>query len=273
MIAVALKGIAGRKLRALLTAFAVVIGVSMVSRHVHPHRHDCAAGVDGARRRSRHRRPTPPSIEKQRRQGRRSAAAARTMPVADARPGPGAAGVADRRRRGLAAAGANVADIIGRDGARRPRQGLARGIDPTKLDRTGSSGGRATARSSSRPATWARGPRTGRRSTRTAAAQRLQARRLDRHLDARHAGTVQSSPARSSYSFDDLPRRRRASRSGTSRRRRSCSIARAASTSMLDRRQARYVAARSSSAPSRPLLPRPTCRSRAPRAGRFDEAG
>ena len=31
MIAVALKGLAGRKLRALLTAFAVVIGVSMVS--------------------------------------------------------------------------------------------------------------------------------------------------------------------------------------------------------------------------------------------------
>ena len=31
MIAVALKGLAGRKIRALLTAFAVVIGVSMVS--------------------------------------------------------------------------------------------------------------------------------------------------------------------------------------------------------------------------------------------------
>ena len=31
MIAVALKGLAGRKLRALLTALAVVIGVSMVS--------------------------------------------------------------------------------------------------------------------------------------------------------------------------------------------------------------------------------------------------
>ncbi len=31
MIAVALKGLAGRKLRALLTAFAVVIGVTMVS--------------------------------------------------------------------------------------------------------------------------------------------------------------------------------------------------------------------------------------------------
>ena len=31
MIAVALKGLAGRKVRALLTAFAVVIGVSMVS--------------------------------------------------------------------------------------------------------------------------------------------------------------------------------------------------------------------------------------------------
>src|SRR5689334_399229 len=31
MIAVALKGLAGRKIRALLTAFAIVIGVSMVS--------------------------------------------------------------------------------------------------------------------------------------------------------------------------------------------------------------------------------------------------
>ena len=31
MIGVALKGLAGRKIRALLTAFAVVIGVSMVS--------------------------------------------------------------------------------------------------------------------------------------------------------------------------------------------------------------------------------------------------
>src|SRR5215211_636063 len=31
MIAVALKGLAGRKVRALLTAFAVVIGVAMVS--------------------------------------------------------------------------------------------------------------------------------------------------------------------------------------------------------------------------------------------------
>ena len=31
MIKVALKGLAGRKIRALLTAFAVIIGVSMVS--------------------------------------------------------------------------------------------------------------------------------------------------------------------------------------------------------------------------------------------------
>ena len=31
MIAVALKGLAGRKVRALLTAFAIVIGVTMVS--------------------------------------------------------------------------------------------------------------------------------------------------------------------------------------------------------------------------------------------------
>ena len=31
MIGVALKGLAGRKIRALLTAFAIVIGVSMVS--------------------------------------------------------------------------------------------------------------------------------------------------------------------------------------------------------------------------------------------------
>ena len=45
MIAVALKGLAGRKVRALLTAFAVVIGVSMVSRHLHPHRHDAEVGL------------------------------------------------------------------------------------------------------------------------------------------------------------------------------------------------------------------------------------
>ena len=36
MIAVVLKGIAGRKVRALLTALAVVIGVSMVAGTLHP---------------------------------------------------------------------------------------------------------------------------------------------------------------------------------------------------------------------------------------------
>ena len=39
MIGVALKGLLGRKLRATLTAFAIVLGVAMISGSLHPHRH------------------------------------------------------------------------------------------------------------------------------------------------------------------------------------------------------------------------------------------
>ena len=58
MIRVALKGLLGRKLRAALTAFAIVLGVAMISGSLRTHRHAqqhprrrLQRGVPGERRR------------------------------------------------------------------------------------------------------------------------------------------------------------------------------------------------------------------------------
>ena len=57
MIRVALKGLLGRKLRAALTAVAIVLGVAMVERHVCAHRHDQVGVFDGVHvRLQEHRR-------------------------------------------------------------------------------------------------------------------------------------------------------------------------------------------------------------------------
>ena len=79
MIAVALKGLAGRKVRALLTAFAIVIGVVDGRRHVHPHRHHCRV-ADELSRASRRRRPTSRSSR------RRSSRARQRQPRSRSRP-------------------------------------------------------------------------------------------------------------------------------------------------------------------------------------------
>ena len=113
MIAVALKGLAGRKVRALLTALAVVIGVVDGQRDVHPHRHD-AEVVQRPLHRGVGARPTPSSAA--RRSSRTPPAAAaprflrRLLDKVRALPEVEAAGG------DVAPAEANVADIIGRDG-------------------------------------------------------------------------------------------------------------------------------------------------------------
>ena len=113
MIAVALKGLAGRKVRALLTAFAIVIGVAMVSgtfilTDTMQKSFDGLFTDDAGEHRRRHQRQGDRQELHQRQRGHDSGV--------DARQGPGAA----RRSRpppgDVSPAEANVADIIGKDG-------------------------------------------------------------------------------------------------------------------------------------------------------------
>ena len=122
MIGVALKGLAGRKVRALLTAFAVVIGVSMVSG-TFILTDTMQKSFDGLFDDVVRRRPTPSSAA--RRSSRApSAAAARPSPPVAARPRsrrcprsrPPAATVAPQE--------ANTADIIGDDGKAVARESI-----------------------------------------------------------------------------------------------------------------------------------------------------
>ena len=113
MIGVALKGLAGRKVRALLTALAVVIGVSMVSG-TFVLTDTMQKAFDGHLRRVVRPRPTPSS-----RQGDRQGLhqrQPRTVPAVAAREGPGAA-------RGRRAAGGTIApDAVQRGRDPRPRR-------------------------------------------------------------------------------------------------------------------------------------------------------
>jgi putative ABC transport system permease protein len=124
MIAVALKGLAGRKVRALLTAFAVVIGVSMVSG-TFILTDTMQKTFDGLFAASYDR--TDAVIE-----GRqiveKSTSGAATVPqslLADVRKLPGVAAASGT----VSPADTNSADIIGRDGKPVGRQSLGTSID------------------------------------------------------------------------------------------------------------------------------------------------
>src|SRR4051812_7909340 len=138
MIAVALKGIAGRKVRALLTAFAVVIGVSMVAGTFILTDTTQQSGYSAA---AKSTQTTDAVIfENQIVKGASSGRHA-TIPTAKLDEVRALPGVADAAGEISPQLEANVADIIGRDGRPVARQGLGRGIDPTKLTLTGSNGG------------------------------------------------------------------------------------------------------------------------------------
>ena len=148
MIGVALKGLAGRKVRALLTALAVVIGVVDGQRHVHPHRHD-AEGVRRPLQRLATTRPTPSSA------ARRSS---RTPPAAAASRSPSRCSTKVRALPEVEAAGGTVApdEVNGADIIGRRRQGRRRRRASASSYRRRAT--RASARSSSRPATGPQGP-------------------------------------------------------------------------------------------------------------------
>ena len=128
MIAVALKGLAGRKVRALLTALAVVIGISMVSGTyiltdtmqksfdgLFTATYDKTDAVISTRRSSR---------------ARPSGSRHRTDPRRAAREGPGAARRSTRPAAPSRPDEANAADIIGRDGKPVARESVGGSIDP-----------------------------------------------------------------------------------------------------------------------------------------------
>ena len=102
MIAVALKGLAGRKVRALLTAFADRHRRRDGQRHVHPHRHDAEVV-----QRPLHRIGRQDRRRHQRQGGRQELhdRQRRDDPGVAARQGPGAARGRGGRRRGLPAGG------------------------------------------------------------------------------------------------------------------------------------------------------------------------
>ena len=241
MIAVALKGLAGRKIRALLTAFAVVIGVSMVSgtfilTDTMQKSFDglFTASADEDRRRHQRQGGRQELHERQRRHDSRVAA----------RQGPGAA----RGRGGRAARSPRrrpTSPTSSAATARRPRKESVGGSyrsPPT----------RASARSSSRPAPAARA-RRGRDRRRHRHQAALQGRRLRRRLDARQAARRTGSAARC-RSAASTRSASRASPPGTSRPPRRCSTARAASTASRSPRS-RAPRPRSSCRPIKPLLP------------------
>ena len=218
MIGVALKGLAGRKVRALLTAFAVVIGVVDGERHVHPHRHD-AEDLRRSVRRLATTRPTPSS--RARRSSRARSAARRTDPRRRCSTKVRALPEVEAAGGTVAPAEVNAADIIGADGKAVAQESLGMSIDaanarfsPLKL-KTGD---------------WPAGPRAGR----------------DRRRHRREGGTTRAgdtvviATAGETRHVPDhrhrLLRRRRLARLrqhrrlGRRRPRRRCSTARAATT-------------------------------------------
>src|SRR4051794_1018941 len=138
MIAVVLKGIAGRKVRALLTAFAIVIGVSMVAgtfilTDTTQQSGYALAGTSTM--------TTEAAIfEKQVVKGASSGSRA-TMPVSMLDRVRALPGVADATGEVSPQMETHVADIIGRDGRVAARQSMGRGFDPAKRNLTGANGG------------------------------------------------------------------------------------------------------------------------------------
>src|SRR3954447_2190579 len=138
MIAVVLKGIAGRKVRALLTAFAIVIGVSMVAGTFILTDTTQQAGYTEAKKTTQ---TTDAAIYENQVVKSASSGSHATMPVAMLDKVRALPGVADAAGEVAPQLEANLADIIGRDGRVVARQSLARGIDTTKLNLTAVNGG------------------------------------------------------------------------------------------------------------------------------------
>src|SRR4051794_4236378 len=129
MIAVVLKGIAGRKVRALLTAFAIVIGVSMVAGTFILTDTTQQSGYAAAAKTTM---TTDAAIyENQIVKGSTSGSRA-TMPVSMLDRVRALPGVADAAGEVSPQLEANVADIIGRDGRIVAGRSVGRGIDPAK---------------------------------------------------------------------------------------------------------------------------------------------
>ena len=260
MIGVALKGLAGRKVRALLTALAVVIGVSMVSGTfiltdtMQKSFNGLFTASYGEDRRRHPRQGDRQGLHQRQR---------RHDPRIAARQGPGAARGRGRRRRRRPAE-ANVADIIGKDGKAVAKESVGGSYDaanarfsPFKL-KTG------------KPPHGARRGRDRRRHRRrrstTRSATRSSSSTLGKQHTYRISGTV-------SFGERRLARLRAASPPGTSRPRRRCSTARAATTRS---RSPRSTAPRprSSSQAIKPLAARRPRRSRtAPSRPKDDAEG
>src|SRR3954447_26025656 len=138
MIAVALKGLAGRKVRALLTAFAVVIGVAMVAGTFILTDTTQQSGLaldDGSTA------TTDAAIfEKELIKGSTTGTHA-TMPVSMLDKVRALPGVADATGEVSPQKEPHVADIVGRDGKVVAAQSIARGVDPAKLDLSATSAG------------------------------------------------------------------------------------------------------------------------------------
>src|SRR4051812_42532437 len=138
MISVVLKGLAGRKLRALLTAFAIVIGVSMVAGTFILTDSTQQSGLDlsaGSTATS-----DAAIFEKELVKGSTTGTHA-TLPVAMLDKVRALPGVADAAGEVSPQKQTNVADILGRDGKASATQSVGRGIDPTKLSLTATNGG------------------------------------------------------------------------------------------------------------------------------------
>ena len=126
MIAVALKGLAGRKVRALLTALAVVIGVSMVSG-TYILTDTMQKSFDGLFT-ATYDKTDAVIIGKEIVKDSTSGTAPRSPPsLLD--QGPGAARGRRGRRRRSRPDEANAADIIGRDGKKVARESVGGSID------------------------------------------------------------------------------------------------------------------------------------------------
>ena len=184
MIAVALKGLAGRKVRALLTALAVVIGVSMVSgtfiltdtmqksfNGLFAATYANTDAVDqrqgGRQELHQRQRQHDPGID---------AGQGRALPEVEAAGG------------GVAPAEANVADIIGTDGKAVAKES----VGGSYRRRQRRSSARSSSRPASRPAGPARSPSTPapRPSSTTRSATRSSSRRSASSTRTEITGTV-----------------------------------------------------------------------------------
>jgi putative ABC transport system permease protein len=155
MIAVALKGLAGRKVRALLTAFAIVIGVSMVAGTFILTDTTQQSGLeldDGSTA------TTDAAIfEKELVKGSTTGTHA-TMPVSMLNKVRALPGVADVSGEVSPQKELHAADVIGRDGKVVATHSIARGVDPAKLNISATTAG-AWGPLKLESGAWAKGPR------------------------------------------------------------------------------------------------------------------